>query len=140
MLGIAAIASSITRPSDDGGDDTSADPAGETTGSPASQPAAAPRPGTPAVDATTIRFSEGGKRERRTLEAGRPATVVVAVEAPGQVEIPTLGLTQPAEPLTPARFDVLVPEAGRHRIVLRPAVGGASVAPIGTVEVRVDGR
>jgi hypothetical protein len=135
VLGLAAIASSITRPSDGGGDDTNADRATETTGDSSDPPAATPSPGTPPVDPTTIRFSSSGKRELRKLEPGRPATVLVTVDVPGQVEIPSLGLTQPAEPVTPARFDLLVPQAGSHRIVLRPADAEAGEAPIGTLEV-----
>jgi hypothetical protein len=134
VLGLAAIASSITRPSD-GGDATNADTTPTTTGDSSARPAADSRPGTAPVDPTTIRFASGGKRELRKLEPGRPATVVVTVEAPGQVEIPSLGLTQPAEPVTPARFDLLVPEAGSHRILLRPADADLGEAGIGTLKV-----
>ena len=136
MLGLAAIASSITRPSDRDGDTTNADKATETTGGGSSaRPAAAPSPGTAPLDPTTIRFSSAGTRELRKLERGRPATVLVAVDAPGQVEIPSLGLTQPAEPVTPARFDLLVPQTGRHPIVMRPADAAAPEAPIGTLKI-----
>ena len=57
------------------------------------------------------------------------------MDAPGQVEIPSLGLTQPAEPVTPARFDLLVPQTGRHPIVMRPADAAAPEAPIGTLKI-----
>jgi hypothetical protein len=136
VLGLAAIASSITRPSDDGGDATT-DGATETTGR-SGAPAATSVPGTPPVDPATIRFSPGAERKAQELEQGRPATVVVTVKVPGQVEIPSLGLTQPAEPATPARFDLLVSEAGSHRIVLRPADADSDGSQIGTVKVVAD--
>lgn len=135
MLGLAAIASSITRPSERDGDGAGADGTTATTGGSGTRAAAAPKAGTPPVDPTTIRFSGGERRQSRKLERGRPATVLVAVEAPGQVEIPTLGLTQPAEPVTPARFDLLVPDAGSHRIVLRPADSESRETPIGTLKI-----
>lgn len=138
MLGLAAIASSITRPSDDGGDTTTTDSATETRGDSGAQPAAGPAPGTPPLDPATIRFPSGAKREVQELEQGRPATVVVTVKVPAQVEIPSLGLTQPAEPVTPARFDLLVSEAGSHRIVLRPADADSDVSQIGTLKVVED--
>jgi hypothetical protein len=138
VLGLAAIASSITRPSDDGGDGTTTDGATETRGESGIQPAATSAPGTPPVDPATIRFSAGAKRKVQKLEQGRPATVVVTVKVPAQVEIPSLGLTQPAEPVTPARFDLLVSEAGSHRIVLRPADADSDVSQIGTLKVVAD--
>ena len=137
MLILAAIASSIARPPerDRAGDDTSARTT-ETGGAPTAPAVAAPRPGRAATDLTTIRFSAGGRRELRKLEQGRPATVLVQVDAPGQVEIPSLGLTQPAEPLTPARFDVLVPQPGSHPVLVRPAApSGTREAPVGTLKV-----
>lgn len=130
MLGLAAIASSITRPSDRDADDATV-----TTSGDEARPSATPSPGAAPLDPTTIRFASGGGRESRKLERGRPATVLVKVDAPGQVEIPSLGLTQPAEPVTPARFDVLVPQAGNHKILVRPADGGALEASIGTLKV-----
>jgi hypothetical protein len=140
VLGLAAIASSIARPPDDedrragqadrGGD--AARTGGDGTGT---GPSAAPRPGTPSPAPATVRFRAGAKRQIRELEQGRPATLVVAVETPSQVDIPSLGLTQPAEPLTPARFDVLAGETGAHRIVLRPAASDAIASTVGTLRV-----
>jgi hypothetical protein len=138
VLGLAAIASSIMRPSDRAGGGTDADSATETTGGSSARPAATPVPGAPPVGPTTIRFSSSRKVKLRKLERGRPATVVVAVDAPGQVEIPSLGLSQPAEPVTPARFDLLVSQAGRHAIVMRPADSAAAAARIGTLKIVAD--
>lgn len=133
-MGLAAIASSITRPADRDGADTDTSTTGATS-DPGTRPAAAPSPGAAPRDPTTVRFSAGGKRELRTLERGRPATALVSVEVPGQVEIPSLGLTQPADPLTPARFDLLVSDEGAHRILMRPADADAEASPVGTLKV-----
>ena len=45
---------------------------------------------------------------------------MVSVEEPGQVEIPLLGVGAPADPVTPARFEVLTSEAGRYPISFTP--------------------
>lgn len=136
MLGLAAIASSIARPPDPeggGGDDT-AETVPEDTGT-VSTPTAAPAPGSPDAEAVTLRFPASGEPRTRRLEQGRPATLVVAVDEPAQVDIPSLGLNQPAEPLTPARFDVLVAETGTHAIELLPIVPDGDVARAGTLKV-----
>jgi hypothetical protein len=46
----------------------------------------------------------------------------------GQVRIPDLGMSASAEPLTPARFDLLVERPGRYRLVFTPAADNASEA------------
>ncbi len=56
------------------------------------------------------------------------------VDEPGQVSIPLLGLTAPAEPLTPARFDVLVTAAGAYPVVFTPAQGDEE-REVGTLTV-----
>lgn len=134
MLGLAAIASSIARPPerDRSGDGT---PGRTTDTSGAAPTVAAPLPGEAPADLETIQFSAGGPHELHKLERGRPATVLVGVRAPGQVEIPSLGLTQPAEPSTPARFDVLASQSGSHPIVIRLATSAARATPIGTLKV-----
>ena len=62
--------------------------------------------------------------QSRRLRAGRAATVEVAVTEPGIVEIPGLGLSASADPLTPARFEVLPARAGDYEIVFAPAARG----------------
>ena len=71
-------------------------------------------------------FSAQSRPRRQRVEAGRPATVTVSVAKPGQVEVPGLGLTAAAEPLTPARLDVLTPKGGRFDVLYTPAAGAAS--------------
>jgi hypothetical protein len=110
VFGLAAIASSLSQPRRE-----SREPVQDA----ARAPSAAPTPG--ALETARIRFSAGGRLERRRLEAGRPAAVFVTVPKPGQVDLPALGLSAPAEPLTPARFDVLRDEPGRVEVRYAPA-------------------
>lgn len=63
-----------------------------------------------------------------------PATVVVRVSESGQVEIEGLGLSGFAEPLTPARFDVLTKQEQSHRVRFR-AAGTDEAQTVGTLEV-----
>jgi hypothetical protein len=73
-----------------------------------------------------VELSEGGRRRTTRLELARSATVLVNVTEPGDVAIPDLGLVAAAEPLTPARFEVLPRRAGRHRVTFHPAGTGDS--------------
>jgi hypothetical protein len=84
---------------------------------------------------TTIEFRDPAKPQTLKIEVDQPATVLVDVEAPGQVEIPSLGLTASADPLTPATFEILATEAGSHGIVVQPAAAGARPAKVGTLRV-----
>jgi hypothetical protein len=119
VLGLAAIAASISR-----------EPEG--SGERAEQPATPPTTGpeeTPTVEPGTtssagVELTFGAERpQRRRLEAGQPVTVQVKVDEPGLVEIPELGLNGAADPLTPARFELLVPDPGRYEIDFTPAAG-----------------
>ena len=56
------------------------------------------------------------------------------VKSKGQVTIPRLGLTGAADPLTPARFDVLVNSEGRYPIEFLPA-GSDEPRAAGTIVV-----
>jgi hypothetical protein len=131
VLGVAAIASTVARQPDD---DQRADQAPPTTSS-ASSPAAAPagRSARPA----TIEFRAAARPQTRKLEVGQAATVLVDVETPGDVDIPSLGLTEPAEPLTPAMFELRVTSAGRHPIMVQPAASETLPSKAGTLVVVV---
>ena len=50
--------------------------------------------------------------------------MTVTVTEPGQVELEGLGLSSPAEPLTPARFAVLATAQDRHKVRFTPVDGG----------------
>jgi hypothetical protein len=108
VLGLAAMAAALTRP-----------PAQRAPAPPkAPSPSLAIRETRPAAQ---VRFDAALKPRTRSIEAGRRTVVTVDVEHPGQVELEGLDLTAAAEPLTPARFDVLALRAGRHEVLYTPA-------------------
>ena len=78
---------------------------------------------------------EAERDQTRRLRAGQPATVLVEVEEPGLVEIADLGLSAPAQPLTPARFEILQSNPGRIDITFTP-VEDDFPAQAGTLVVR----
>jgi len=128
---VAAIVSSIARPPERGGDNEASDgnpPAKQQAASDSKPAAKTPQP-------TTVEFRSGAKPQTRELEVGQPATVLVDVETPGQIDIPSLGLTDAAEPLTPAMFEVLVTAKGKHAIMAQPATSDALPSKIGTLKV-----
>ena len=114
VLGLAALAASISRPRDQ----QSQEPATP------SAPTATPAPERPEPVRAT--FTAGGKRETRRVDAGQPTQLVVKTREPGQVDIEDLGLTASAEPLTPARFDVLSSDPARHEVRFIPAASSRS--------------
>jgi hypothetical protein len=133
VLGLAALAASLSRPRDDE-PDRPPEQAGTTTQE--STPQAAPREEetTEVADSSVTIEIDATDDATRRLEAGRSANVEVAVPEPGQVSIPELGLTAAADPLTPGRFDVLVTAAGRFPIEFIPA-GSDEASPAGTLVV-----
>jgi len=114
VLGVAAIASSIARPPERDGGSAGDRGAGrhveQSAGADASRPAA-----------RTVAVRADRPLRKVELASGRPVTLLVAVTAPGQIEIPRLGLVEDAERLTPARFDLLVSSPGRYPVSLRQA-------------------
>jgi hypothetical protein len=129
VLGLAAIAASVSRSPEDSGES-------------GSQPVApADVDETPSVSpgtASGVRelVFEADRDQTRRLDTGRPATVFVEVDEPGLVEIPDLGLTAPAEPLTPARFEIpLRSEPARLDITFTAAEDDLP-GPAGTLVVR----
>jgi hypothetical protein len=131
VLGLAAIASSIARPPDRGGDDK----ASESAPGKAKTAPSATKPGAKTPQPTTIEFRNGAKPQTHELELGQPATVLVDVETPGQIDIPSLGLTEPAEPLTPAMFEVIVTRKGSYPILVQPAASDTLPSKVGTLKV-----
>jgi hypothetical protein len=130
VLGLAAIAASLSRPSN--------------------QPRQNPPPTTPSPMRTEKpQLAPGGasasgppeplllsakRHETRHLRAGQPATLEVAVDEPGQVQLAALGMSSTAEPHTPARFDILVRDQGRYPVNFTPS-GGDETRPAGTLIV-----
>jgi hypothetical protein len=126
VLGLAAIAASVSRPREE----NNPEPAVTTAPEP---PTAEPAPGPDAGDAEV--YFDAAAPRAQGIQAGEAATVYVAVPSPGQVDIPDLGLSSSAEPLTAARFDVLPSETGRFPIRFLPA---SATKPLeaGTLVVR----
>ena len=68
------------------------------------------------------------KDQTRRVSAGSATAVAVAVDEPGQVEIPGLGLSAAADPLTPALFEIFASTSASHEISFTPAAGDESRA------------
>ena len=130
VLGLAAIVTSISRPTERA---KRSDGSGDAV-RPATPTA---NPGRDPLKAAQVSFSAAEPAARR-LEVGRPATVTVKAAVPGQVEVEGLGLSAPAEPLTPARFEVLAARPGQHPVRFTP-VGGGATRSAGTLRVVAPG-
>jgi hypothetical protein len=133
VLGLAAIAASVSREPDE---------SGERAEQPA-PPVAEEGPDTPSVSPGTAPAAPGAvelafdaaRDQTRRIDAGQAASVMVEVDEPGLAEIAELGLSAPADPLTPARFEVLVRDPGRLELTFTP-VDGDAPGPAGTLVVR----
>ncbi len=127
VLGMAALVASFSRPPEN----RTPTERSEQPGPPTAAPAPVDNPPRPiSLDATS--------QDRRRLEQGRAATVEIAVDEPGIVEVPDLGLTASADERTPARFDVFPTRTGDYAILFRPAAGDQS-RPAGTLVVTAEG-
>jgi hypothetical protein len=113
VLGMAALVASLSRPVEERRDETTArgqpEP-GPTTVEPV------PAPSVPSA----VTFDAAEDQTRRLTE-GSAATIEVSVDEPGSVQIPGLGLSAPANPLTPARFDILATDPGDYELLFAPA-------------------
>ena len=130
VLGLAAVAASVSRT--DRTRPSPSPPAPNTTtetAGPRTDTGPAPDPGS-----RVLRFDQGGRREVRDLQVGRAATVVVNVDSAGQAELPGLGDIRPAEPATPASFDVFTNQPGSFPVIFHPA-GGGHTERVGTLRV-----
>jgi len=128
VLGLAAIAASVSRPPAGDETDTAAE-APPRQRSPATA-GPAPGPGPPAQ----ISFEADLQPETRKVPTGRAATVTVTAYEAGQVEIERLGLTAAAEPNGPARFDLLAGDPERFAVTFTPVQTGER-RKIGVIEV-----
>jgi hypothetical protein len=127
VLGMAALVASLSRPPEN----RTATERNEEPRPPTATPAPVDSPPRP------ISF-DAASRDRRRVEQGRAATVEIAVDEPGSVEVPDLGLTANADEHTPARFEVFPTRAGEYAILFRPADGDQS-RPAGTLVVTAAG-
>jgi hypothetical protein len=126
VLGVAALVASLSPPLEERRNDTT--PAEPTESAPPSATA------TPAPEPSTALEFDASKNASKRVRTGQAATVRVAVDEPGSVTIPGLGLTAPANPRTPARFDILASRPGRYEIVFSPA-GGTDMEDAGRLVV-----
>jgi hypothetical protein len=133
VLGLAAIAASVSRSPDDSGDDEPPPMVPSETGEPTS-PSVDDGDASPTSGVRELVF-EADRDQTRRLAAGQPGTVFVEVDEPGLVEISDLGLSAPAEPLTPARFEILTSTPGRIDITFTAAEDDFP-GPAGTLVVR----
>jgi hypothetical protein len=129
VLGLAAIASSIARPPER---DEKPVPAHDRAAPQATDVSADVTP----VSAETVEISAGAHPRDVRLAQGRETTLHVSVKRRGQVEIPRLGLIDDAEPLTPARFDLLVSAPGRYPVLQRPTAASERPVRLATLVVR----
>ena len=120
VLGVAALVASLSPPREERQAKTTA-----SEPRPAAPPTAT---ATPAPEPSRALEFDAEQNESLRVRSGAAATVLVAVEVPGSVDIPDLGLTQAANPHTPARFDILAPSPGDYDLLFSPAGGGESEA------------
>jgi hypothetical protein len=133
VLGLAAVAASVSRQTEES--DKPADQQTAPSEAPKTPMAEAlPDSAAPSESKVELVFKADRDQTRR-LDAGKAATVLVESEEPGLVDIPDLGVTAAAEPLTPAQFDVLVDQVGRYGIAFTPA-SGDTASKAGTLVVR----
>lgn len=126
VLGLAALATAASQPRQRDGDRRAAPQPRE------AQPTARELPKNPPL---RLRLSDEGMPRTRSLPAGRAAELTVKVARPGLVEVRGLGLSADAEPLTPARFDLLVDRPGSYAVEL-VAAGSTERTRIGRLRVK----
>jgi hypothetical protein len=131
VLGLAALVASVSRPPEESGERADGRPP------PSETPMLSPGSESPPGSTIDLVF-DAGREQTRRVDSGQPATLLVEAEEPGMVEIPDLGLSAAADPLTPARFEVLVSDPGRYALFFTPA-GGEVPDPAGTLVVREEG-
>lgn len=131
VLGLAAVAASVSRPRDTNPPATTSTERAPTI-APGTTPETPP-PGAAAPGSVDLTFDADDARAQR-IAAGQAATVVVEVPEAGQVSIEGLGMTDTAEPTTPASFDVLTSNAGRYAITFM-AAGSTTALAAGTLVV-----
>jgi len=131
VLGLSAIAASLSRSPDESGERAQPPAAGAGTDT-ATTPSVSS--GSASEGPVELVFDASRDQVRR-VEAGQPATLLVEVDEPGLAEIPDLGLSTNGDVLTPARFEVRVSDPGRYELSFTP-VEDDTASPAGTLVVR----
>lgn len=121
VLGLAAIAASVSRPGDSTSERATSSPGVPQATETERAPTASPGSADTAEPLAAVTFDNPEREPTRRVSAGQATTVLVEVDEPGEVEIPDLGLSAPGEPLTPARFEVFSAEPGTHEVLFTPA-------------------
>jgi hypothetical protein len=120
VLGLSALVASIA-PAPEDRDETTENP-GTVVEPP---PATAPEPVAPPLKVSAK--DTDAAAPTRHVSVGSGFTLQVSVPEPGVVVLDGLGLTQSADPLTPARFDLVAERRGRHPVVFHPVEGDRRV-------------
>jgi len=131
VLGMAALVASLSRPIEERRRTDTAPRQPREPGPPTASPSPAPAP-RPALS------FDASEPTTKRVPAGEAATIRVAVPESGSVEIPDMGLIDPASPDTPARFDVLPTRPGRYELLFTPAASDRP-EPAGQLVVTSEG-
>jgi hypothetical protein len=128
VLGLAALASSLARTPQRGAPGggppgTTGDNTPETTGDGVPGTTGGHAGGASPSSAKRVVMQVGprGRIDTRRVFVGVPTTLIVEVRQPGEVRLEKLGLSSAADPLTPARFELLPEEPGRQPVTFDPA-------------------
>ena len=117
VLGLSAVVAALAPPPEQADDEPPAAPGVET---------AAPAPAPAPLNELTIDVRPEGARNdtpAARAPAGSRVALTVRVPEPGDVVIEGLGLRRSADPLAPARFDVLARPSGRFAVSFEPVDG-----------------
>ena len=123
ILGLSALLAALAPGGEEGSDES-----GDSSPAVPSPQAAAP--------ARALTFDAAMPRDQ-TVPAGARVTLEVRVAGAGQVNLTGFGLNAPAQPGTPAIFDVLADRPGRFELRFAPVTGPESGA--GTLVVEPPG-
>jgi hypothetical protein len=137
VLGLAAIVASVSRPDEDR-NERSEPPTSPPLSQSETDATISPGRAAPSPSPAEVTLEAPGNQTRR-VSVGQPVTLMVEVDEPGQVGIPDLGLIGTADPLTPARFEILASEPARYAISFTPAAGDEP-ADAGTLVVEPTGE
>jgi hypothetical protein len=118
VLGLSAVVAALAPPPEQDDEERPAEPRVET---------AAPAPAPAPPNELTIDIPPEGARNdtpvARRARAGSRVALTVRVPEPGDVVIEGVGLRRSADPLAPARFDLLARPAGRFAVSFEPVEG-----------------
>jgi hypothetical protein len=89
-------------------------------------PVAAPPAGVAPVRTLELRYPSAKRVPRIRVAKGAHVVLEVASSQPGEASVAKLGLVQPAEPATPARFDLLAVSPGTYQVAFAPSAGGSA--------------